>query len=809
MRFEKLRLRNMGAFHGDVEIDLTTLPGPLVSLSGANGAGKTSLLELFPGAAYRECPTRGSLSSLATARDSYVEVTVVNGARHVIRQLCDGVSKKGETLIADEHGTPLVESGKVRDADRWVAEHMPSPEILYSSSFAIQGRRGFLDLSAAERKQLLIEILDMKRLEQLADLAGERRREAKAALDVLSARVADVGVPDLAALDAAANAARERVERAVEAVRGARVALGRAKAAAGDAARQVELAEQRRAAEARLGAAQQALADLQERLRNNQAVLERGAEIRAAVIRASELDALIESTRTAAREAGQRVASAKAVEDVARAAFSRVADEMNHAQGRALRLHGRLKDRDQVLAAASELERLRAHESEIETEIRSGEDAVQRAEALLLTGKDQRIAGLRQGLTQISEEAGHDDGDMMAPSWAAHVLGEDDERAKEAAGAPALLDVARSRISTSRAALAGVRREIAAAQALAARAGEIAQAEADLAQARQDETAGSEKIAAAKQARDVAGEQRDVAARAAEQADAALSAHQHSRGALNEILALRARLDTVEARIEELTQQVAPTRARVEQAQAELATLPAMDPTTPVDVATHERMVVRQEEDERGARDQLARDESAIERAKATLETRAALLDQQRAAEDELADWTRLSQDLGRDGIQAMEIDAAIPELNTLANALLHECHGSRFTIDLRTDRLSADGKRVLEGLDVRVIDTVNGRDANADTYSGGELVLVGSALSLALTVLACRRSGAERPTLFLDEAGAALDQSNTRAWIAMLRRAVAQIGADKAVFISHSVEAQELADAHIWIADGRISVSP
>jgi DNA repair exonuclease SbcCD ATPase subunit len=127
--------------------------------------------------------------------------------------------------------------------------------------------------------------------------------------------------------------------------------------------------------------------------------------------------------------------------------------------------------------------------------------------------------------------------------------------------------------------------------------------------------------------------------------------------------------------------------------------------------------------------------------------------------------------------------------------------------VELRTDRLSADGKRVLEDLEARVLDTVNGRDADAATYSGGELVLVGSALSLGLTTLACRRAGVERPTICLDEAGAALDDANGRAWIAMLRMAARQIGADKVLYISHSGEAQLAADARIRITDGAVNV--
>jgi hypothetical protein len=46
--------------------------------------------------------------------------------------------------------------------------------------------------------------------------------------------------------------------------------------------------------------------------------------------------------------------------------------------------------------------------------------------------------------------------------------------------------------------------------------------------------------------------------------------------------------------------------------------------------------------------------------------------------------------------------------------------------VTIETTRSSADGKRQLEGCEVRVLDTERGRDAEAATFSGGERVLLG-----------------------------------------------------------------------------------
>jgi DNA repair exonuclease SbcCD ATPase subunit len=77
---------------------------------------------------------------------------------------------------------------------------------------------------------------------------------------------------------------------------------------------------------------------------------------------------------------------------------------------------------------------------------------------------------------------------------------------------------------------------------------------------------------------------------------------------------------------------------------------------------------------------------------------------------------------------------------------------------------------------------------------------MIGEALSLALSMLACRRAGLDRPTLVRDESGAALDPENARVYVAMLRRAAQLVGADKVLFVSHDPAVQALADSRIEV---------
>src|SRR5687767_9815772 len=112
MRLERIAVRGLGPFREDVELALSSIPGTIVAICGENGAGKSTLLELFGASLYRTCPTRGSLASLATRRDAFVEVDVVSGARHRIRHSIDAASGKGESLVLAEDGAPVLGSTK-------------------------------------------------------------------------------------------------------------------------------------------------------------------------------------------------------------------------------------------------------------------------------------------------------------------------------------------------------------------------------------------------------------------------------------------------------------------------------------------------------------------------------------------------------------------------------------------------------------------------------------------------------------------------------------------------------------------------
>lgn len=787
MRLESIKIHNVGPFR-DFAVDFTAHPGPLVAVVGPNGAGKSTLLELaIPGACYRATPTRGSLIELATARDSSVESRLVNGHAWTLRHLLDKVSGKSEAFVLDGAGVSVLPDSKVRSMDAWAAAHLPAPEVLYACMFAPQGAGGFLAAKPGERKATLLRVLGVERLEALAERAREHERAAKAALATLEARLTDerTRVGNAAALLEESGAAAERSGRADAALEHARDALARTEAEDRKLVEQSKAvsdrAKERAAIEGRISAATLRIEDLERRIANNRAVLADAKQIRAAVATVERLRAEIAH---ADAEAGKAKFSYEQAVERARSTDARLAALASRIE----RATEALQGRDAVRLARESLPTLEAESTRLAQEHHEAEDALERLQGERAVGADERIKSLRAGHARnVAEPAG-------AAAVSAATLSEDDGRTAAAAALPGRVKDAQLAARAAFARSDAASKKLAAAKAVAARAELLERAAADLEEAKREHATLEEDHRAAAKAAD------ELDLKETQQREFA----QARRAELEVVQKLAAKAEPLahaEARLAELEPQLdaaAIERSDEEQALARTPELPEV--RIAVDVAGARRAVVEAEAAAKEAARALA---VAEQRLAAATEgaARVAELERDRdAAAAELADWSRLALDLGRDGLQAAEIDAAGPDLTELVNDLLHTCHGPRFTVRVETQRASADGKRLLEGCDVVVLDTVGGREAPGETFSGGERVIIGEALSLALSMLACRRAGLEGVTLVRDESGAALDPANARTYVAMLRRAAELVRADKVLFVSHSPEVVEMADSRIEV---------
>ncbi|MBI4201318.1 MAG: SMC family ATPase [Chloroflexi bacterium] len=109
----------------------------------------------------------------------------------------------------------------------------------------------------------------------------------------------------------------------------------------------------------------------------------------------------------------------------------------------------------------------------------------------------------------------------------------------------------------------------------------------------------------------------------------------------------------------------------------------------------------------------------------------------------------QLAAAFGRTGVQALLVEAAIPDLEAEANILLGRMTDNTMHLKLETQRETQRGEPV-ETLEIKVSDILGTR--SYETFSGGEAFRINLALRIALSKLLAHRAGAPLPTLFIDE---------------------------------------------------------
>lgn len=116
----------------------------------------------------------------------------------------------------------------------------------------------------------------------------------------------------------------------------------------------------------------------------------------------------------------------------------------------------------------------------------------------------------------------------------------------------------------------------------------------------------------------------------------------------------------------------------------------------------------------------------------------------------ELTRWQTLVKAFGRDGIPALIIENAVPELERIANDILGQMSGGRNYLRFETQKELKSRSGMAETLDIIVGDWAGERIY--ETYSGGEQLRIDFAIRFALAELLARRAGAKVDWLTIDE---------------------------------------------------------
>lgn len=167
-------------------------------------------------------------------------------------------------------------------------------------------------------------------------------------------------------------------------------------------------------------------------------------------------------------------------------------------------------------------------------------------------------------------------------------------------------------------------------------------------------------------------------------------------------------------------------------------------------------------------------------------------------AKAESTEWDLVSKAFGKDGIQALELDALAPGISETANRLLESAYGERFSISIETTRIGGSGKKTKQIEDFKIMVTDDGETTTLENKSGGEAVWIKRAIYDAFAVIRRRNTGFAFLTCFQDETDGALDASAKTAYCRMLEASHEAAKLRHTIIITHSNEVKAMVEQKI-----------
>ena len=162
------------------------------------------------------------------------------------------------------------------------------------------------------------------------------------------------------------------------------------------------------------------------------------------------------------------------------------------------------------------------------------------------------------------------------------------------------------------------------------------------------------------------------------------------------------------------------------------------------------------------------------------------------------AEWELVSKAFGKDGIQALELDALAPGISETANRILKSGYGDRFSISIETTRIGGSGKKTKQIEDFKIMVNDDGDVTTLENKSGGEAVWIKRAIYDAFAVIRRRNTGFAFLTCFQDETDGALDASAKTAYCRMLEASHEAAKLRHTIIITHSNEVKAMIEQKI-----------
>lgn len=797
-----LSLTGFLSYRDPVEIDFTRFE--LACISGHNGAGKSSLLDAITWALFGQARKTGEalLHTASPAAEVVLTFEYEGNVYRVQRTLPRGKttllefhiqqSAKASDLLAHNQQSwkPLTER-TLRDTQARIEQTLRLDyDTFVNASFFLQGKADqFTQQRPGDRKRILASILGLDAWDGYRQRAAERRKSVEGEISAIDGRLAEInaelGEEDqrkayLSTLNSQLSAigkARQAQEKILENVRKMAASLVEQRKLVESLARQAETSSRR-------------LADLETRKTSRQQERQSFAEMMG---RASEISQAYEAWQQARADLQTWETTAEQFREQQKRRQPFL-DELNAARARLLQEQQNLYSQLSVThAQQAVVGELQPQIQDFETRITAlNAQLAERADLeLQLNQARQRQADAKAENPRLKAEMDelkvHIDQLSVVEGAACPLCGQplsEDDRQKHITDLTARGKELGDRYRANQAYLREAEQQIAhythqaeefstAEQQRLTQSQALAQLNTRLEQARQSiadwEASGAARLAeitaqlegetflpqVRAQLASIDGELAALGYDAAAH-DAARHRELEGRAAEMDLRALeraQAALEPLERELADLeaqrsTSQQEHDRLRVEYETSSVALAVAEETAPDVDGSERELLTLQEQENRLRMEVGAARQRVLI---LDDLKTRHKVLETQREDQARLVgQYRQLERAFGKDGVPALLIEQALPQIEAKANDILDRLSAGQMTVRFVTQREMKTRDELKETLDIQISDSVGTRDY--EMFSGGEAFRVNFAVRLALSEVLAQRAGARLQTLVIDE---------------------------------------------------------
>ena len=165
---------------------------------------------------------------------------------------------------------------------------------------------------------------------------------------------------------------------------------------------------------------------------------------------------------------------------------------------------------------------------------------------------------------------------------------------------------------------------------------------------------------------------------------------------------------------------------------------------------------------------------------------------------DQVKQYKQLESAFGKDGVPALLIEQALPNIESKANLILDRLSAGSMSIRFLTQREYKDSSRgdLKETLDIQIRDQAGYRDY--EMYSGGESFRINFAVRLALSHVLAQRAGARLQTLVVDEGFGSQDEVGRQRLIEAIN--LIRDDFEKILVITHVEQIKEAFSTQLYV---------